>query len=132
MPRKGTNAKSRSATRGPRRPPNTATKAINKAEWIRSQPTTMHAKDVVEKAKTAGIKLSVAQVYTTRSLAKRASKESGASAGQDPVQPNISTAKRSRSAAAGGDELAFRRLALSIGLTRAESYLAALRRNTGL
>lgn len=47
------------------------TRKVNKSAWIRSQPATMPAADVVSKAKEAGIKLSVAQVYTTRSEAKR-------------------------------------------------------------
>ena len=47
------------------------TRKVNKSAWIRSQPSTMPAADVVTKAKEAGIKLSVAQVYTTRSEAKR-------------------------------------------------------------
>ena len=44
---------------------------VNKSAWIRSQPPTLSAKDVVEKAKGEGITLSLAQVYTARSTAKR-------------------------------------------------------------
>jgi hypothetical protein len=44
---------------------------LNKSEWIRSQPPTAPAKDVVAKAKAEGIKLSLAQVYTARSAAKK-------------------------------------------------------------
>jgi hypothetical protein len=47
------------------------TRKVNKSAWIRSQPSTLSAAEVVGKAKQAGIKLSVAQVYTTRSEAKR-------------------------------------------------------------
>ena len=44
---------------------------LNKSEWIRSQPPTAPAKDIVAKAKAEGIKLSLAQVYTARSAAKK-------------------------------------------------------------
>jgi hypothetical protein len=44
---------------------------LNKSEWIRSQPPSAPAKDVVSKAKAEGIKLSLAQVYTARSAAKK-------------------------------------------------------------
>jgi len=54
--------KSSSKAKGPR---------VNKSAWIRSQPGTLSAKDVVEKAKAEGITLSLAQVYTARSTAKR-------------------------------------------------------------
>jgi hypothetical protein len=46
---------------------------LNKSEWIRSQPPSAPAKDVVAKAKAEGIKLSLAQVYTARSAAKKKS-----------------------------------------------------------
>jgi hypothetical protein len=44
---------------------------VNKSAWIRSQSPSLSAKDVVEKAKGEGITLSLAQVYTARSTAKR-------------------------------------------------------------
>lgn len=44
---------------------------MNKSEWIRNQPATAPAKDIVAKAKAEGIKLSLAQVYTARSAAKK-------------------------------------------------------------
>jgi len=46
---------------------------LNKSEWIRNQPPTAPAKDIVSKAKAEGIKLSLAQVYTARSAAKKKS-----------------------------------------------------------
>jgi hypothetical protein len=44
---------------------------VNKSAWIRSQTPSLSAKEVVEKAKGEGITLSLAQVYTARSTAKR-------------------------------------------------------------
>src|SRR5262245_8626127 len=57
-----TSKKSASKSKGPR---------VNKSAWIRGQAPTLSAKEVVEKAKGEGIKLSLAQVYTARSTAKR-------------------------------------------------------------
>jgi hypothetical protein len=44
---------------------------VNKSAWIRSQPASLSAKEVVDKAEGEGIALSLAQVYTARSTAKR-------------------------------------------------------------
>jgi hypothetical protein len=44
---------------------------VNKSAWIRSQPASLSAKEVVSKAKGEGVTLSLAQVYTARSTAKR-------------------------------------------------------------
>lgn len=55
---------------------------VNKSAWIRTQPPALSAKEVVEKAKGEGITLSLAQVYTARSTAKRAGQGTGAGAGR--------------------------------------------------
>jgi hypothetical protein len=57
-----TSKKSAAKSKGPR---------VNKSAWIRGQAPNLSAKEVVEKAKGEGIKLSLAQVYTARSTAKR-------------------------------------------------------------
>jgi len=57
-----TSKKSSAKTKAPR---------VNKSAWIRSQAPSLSAKEVVEKAKGEGITLSLAQVYTARSTAKR-------------------------------------------------------------
>src|SRR4051794_34389166 len=57
-----TSKKTSAKTKGPR---------VNKSAWIRSQAPALSAKEVVEKAKGEGITLSLAQVYTARSTAKR-------------------------------------------------------------
>ena len=100
---------------------------INKSAWIRSQPESMSAKEVMEKAKAEGIKISLAQVYTARSNAKKA----GQRAGSKPRAPAAAGAG-ARARSARDDELEFRRLVLSIGLARAETYLNELRRSVGL
>lgn len=50
---------------------NKTTKKLNKSAWIRKQPKSLFAKDIVAKAKAEGITLSVAQVYTARNQAKK-------------------------------------------------------------
>ena len=71
-----TSKKSASKAKAPR---------VNKSAWIRSQPPSLSAKEVVDKAKGEGIVLSLAQVYTARSTAKRqgeAKRGAGAAAGR--------------------------------------------------
>jgi hypothetical protein len=95
---------------------------VNKSEWIRSQPATLSAKDVVSKAKAEGINLTPAQVYTTRSVANR--KPAGAGRRGRPVgsvnRPKDDT------------EATFRRFVLKLGLDRVESMLAQFKRGAGL
>src|SRR5580700_7429528 len=49
---------------------NTSTKTSNKSDFIRSQPTTLSAAEVVAKAKTAGVKILPGLVYEVRRKAK--------------------------------------------------------------
>lgn len=101
---------------------------VNKSEWIRQQPVSLKAQEVVAKAKAEGITLSTAQVHTIRSMAKRA--------GKKPTGRSTRTAALPRAAlpslSATADEIEFRRLVMSIGLSRAESYIATLRQSVGL
>ena len=53
-------------------PKGTPKPKVNKSAWIREQPSTLTAAEVVEKAKKEGIGLTVGQVYTTRSNMKTA------------------------------------------------------------
>jgi len=99
---------------------------VNKSAWIRALPRTMPAKDVVEKAKGEGITLSIAQVYTTRSAAKKVRGRGRPARGPRGPRGQLRVAR-------GGDDLlTFKRLVLSIGLPRAEAYLQELRRSVGL
>jgi hypothetical protein len=49
---------------------NTSTKTSNKSDFIRSQPTTLSAAEVVAKAKTAGVTILPGLVYEVRRKAK--------------------------------------------------------------
>jgi hypothetical protein len=98
---------------------NGTTTKINKSAWIRSQPASLSANEVVSKAKAEGIALSPAQVYTARSMANRKT-------GGRTRQP--ATAARP----AGNDEVTFRRFVLKLGLDRVEAMLAQIKRGAGL
>ncbi len=105
--------KSSSKAKGPR---------VNKSAWIRNQPGTLSAKDVVEKAKGEGITLSLAQVYTARSTAKRQGEpKRGAPVAvkRGPGRP-----KGSATSAASGDlRRQFVQLAVRIGTDEAQRLL---------
>jgi len=55
-------------------------KDASKAEFVRGLPQNMPAKQVVEKAKEAGLKLTTAYVYVIRSQARTGGKKSSAAA----------------------------------------------------
>jgi hypothetical protein len=108
-----------------KKPTNGAAPRVNKSEWIRGQPLGMAAKDVVIKAKSAGIGLSLAQVYTARSTAKK-----------KPIARGKPTGKHASAGRPGSDkstnEVSFRRFVLTLGLDRVETMLAELKRSAGL
>lgn len=92
----------------------------SKAEFVRSQPDSMGAKDVVKAAKNAGIPISEAYVYTIRYEAKRrGQKKPGRPAGRKGRSSAITAAPRS----SGGVEDLLRAAAAEIGLSRAIALL---------
>lgn len=93
-----------------------------KAAFIRSQPATMSAADVVKKAKEAGMKLSVAMVYVTRSKAKQR-----AAKGKPEAKP-------SKPAAGGGSDLhaAIAKLAWTHGFPAVEAAIKSLKSKVGV
>jgi hypothetical protein len=99
--------------------------AVNKSAFVRSLPASMSAADVISRAKTKGIKLSAAQVYTIRANARRKGDVSPPS-----VRANFEafSGTRGRRASGGGEsESAFLLMALELGLVRAEGILGSLR-----
>src|SRR5437763_14108773 len=68
-------------------------KEASKAEFVRGVPQNMPAKDVVEKAKEAGLKLTTAYVYVIRSQARTGGKKSAARANAAPRAPRDAEAK---------------------------------------
>lgn len=59
-------------------------KDASKAEFVRGLPAAMPAKEVVEKAKDAGVKLTTAYVYVIRSQARTGGKKKSATATAAP------------------------------------------------
>jgi len=97
----------------------TGKRLVNKSQFVREQPTTMTAKQVVSKAKDGGITLSEKYVYNIRAKAN-ARKRTGR-----PGRPP--KAGRPAAASAGGLEGRLIDLALELGLGRAEALLGRLR-----
>jgi hypothetical protein len=95
---------------------------INKSAWIRAQSTDIPAGDLLKKAKAEGIKLTVAQIYTTRSQAKKQ--------GSAPSVKKQKPGPKPRAAAANDHaehENFFRKLVLhTIGRARAQEILKEL------
>jgi hypothetical protein len=112
-------------------------KKVNKSAWIRSQPAAMPAKDVLAKATEAGIRLSLAQVYTARSSArKKAPHEPGSPTRAETANGTAARAKRARANAErgtdAGAELALRNLVFRVGLTRAQALLDEIKSSVGI
>jgi hypothetical protein len=99
-------------------------KSPNKSAFVRGLPGDMSAKDVVAKAKAAGITLTENYVYTIRSAAKNKSTKGGT--GRGPGRPKGS---KSSGGSMGSSSLEtnFIESALELGLGNAEKLLAKLR-----
>jgi hypothetical protein len=109
----------------------TKTSNVNKSEWVRSQPATMAAKDVVAKAKEAGIAITDKYVHTIRYNAKAGKKKAGKAVGaakRGPGRPKGSkngTRKLAHAVGAHGAEDLLKAVAAEIGLVHAISVLTA-------
>jgi hypothetical protein len=99
----------------------TGKRTVNKSQFVREQPTSMTAKEVVSKAKDAGITLSEKYVYNIR--AKANARRRTGRPGRPPK------AGRGRGAASSGGNLEARLidLALELGIGKAEALLGRLR-----
>jgi hypothetical protein len=103
----------------PDKKPSAKPAKVNKSAWIRSQPASMKAKDVVVAGKAKGIKLSVGQVYVARSSAKKKTGKRG------PGRPRKNAAPAM--VASSGVEGLLRAAAAEIGLSRAVEILSEQR-----
>lgn len=101
-------------------PKKTAAKKTSRADFVRSQPATMPAADVVAKAAAAGVKLSKDNVYRTRMLDNRAKRSGGSAA---PGR----TRSRSRGKRPAGQHTehvrALRSVVLHVGIDRARELM---------
>src|SRR6185436_12046667 len=98
---------------------------VNKSAWIRSQPASMTANEVVAKAKGRGIKLSPAFVYVVRANSK-SKKNKPAGARRGPRRPRKNAAPAMASAHEGAEGL-LRAAAAEVGLSRAMEILGEQR-----
>jgi hypothetical protein len=102
-----------------------ANERINKSAWIRSQPATMNAKDVLQKAKKEGTRLSLAQIYTARSTAKAAGKSSRERP-HAPVPPVPTAGRRLVIPSIADMQAEFERLVVRLGTDHAQRLLDSL------
>jgi hypothetical protein len=100
------------------------TKSTNKSAFVRGLPGDMSAKDVVSKAKAAGLTLTENYVYTIRSAAKNKAKKG---TGRGPGRPKGSKSAAVSLGSNGSLEKDFVAAALELGLGNAEKLLAKLR-----
>jgi hypothetical protein len=103
------------------------TKSVNKSAFIRSQPATLSAADVVKKGKAEGIKLSIAQVYTARANARRQAAKTAAPAKAKPGRKPGAQVAKAPPAAGGSHETHFMALVLDLGLSKTEALLERVR-----
>jgi hypothetical protein len=94
----------------------------SKAQFVRSQPDSMGAKDVVKAAKDAGIPISEAYVYTIRYEAKRRGQK-GKPGRPRGRKAGGRSAPVAGSRSSGGVEDLLRAAAAEIGLSRAIGLL---------
>jgi hypothetical protein len=94
---------------------------LNKSAWIRAQPASLSAKEMVEKAKGEGFSLSPAMVYTVRSTTAKASSAS--------VPQRSTTASRTRPripSNVSSLHTQFQQLAVRLGTEEAQRLLTQL------
>ncbi len=104
---------------GAKRGPKPATGKPSASEFVRSQPASMKASEVVAAGAKQGIKFSTNLVYAIRSSGSKPGAARGGRRGRG----------RGRAVAAGGGghhETTFRQLALNLGIARAREVLDSL------
>jgi hypothetical protein len=100
--------------KGAKRGPKPASGKQSASEFVRAQPASMKASEVVQAGAKRGIKFSTNLVYAVRSSKRPAGSRRGGRRG--PGRP----------AGASGSEATFRQLALDLGIGRARQVLDSL------
>ena len=95
-------------------------KKTTKAAFVRAIPDSVPAKEVVAKAKAAGMTLSEKHVYVIRSGARK-------KAGKSAPKPSRA-AGTPRASTPGSSETAFRKLVLDLGIPKAKAIVADVER----
>lgn len=101
-----------------------------KASFVRAIPTSVPAKEVVAKAKAAGMTLSEKHVYVIRSDAKKrsAKKKAGGGSSKGSAGPSSLAAKSVASSGGGANETNFRKLVLALGIPKSKSLVSDVER----
>ncbi len=93
-------------------------KSLTKTAFVKSFPSSMPAKMVVEKAKKAGMTISDKYVYVVRSNARR-----------KPGKKRNGTVRNEQSNGLISTEREFRRLVLELGVRKSELLLSELKKS---
>src|ERR1700689_3464393 len=100
-----------------------------KASFVRAIPASVPAKEVVAKAKAAGMTLSEKHVYVIRSDAKKRGKKRGAKAAPKASVGHSTLAAKSVSTSGGSaTETTFRKLVLALGIPKSRSLVLDVER----
>jgi hypothetical protein len=91
-----------------------------KAEFVRAQPASMSAKEVVEAARAKGILMTENHVYSVRSAGKKA----GAKKTANGTSKKAATAKGAATPKSGGLEAQLRSAIAELGLARARAIFS--------
>jgi hypothetical protein len=104
----------------------TKSKSPNKSAFVRSLPENLSAKEVVSKAKAAGMVLTENYVYTIRSAAKN-KKKSGKAPGRPGRPKGSKNAVSAASTSSSSSQARFIEVALDLGLGNSVRLLEKLR-----
>jgi len=99
-----------------------------KASFVRAIPTTVPAKEVVAKAKAAGMTLSEKHVYVIRSDAKKRSAKKKGGAAKGNAGTSTVAAKAVSSSGGSANETNFRKLVLALGIPKSRSLVSDVER----
>ena len=106
------------------KPSPTTSNPRSKAEFVRSFPTSTSPKEIVKKAKAAGIKLGSAYVYNVWTRDKTGTAKKGPAAKPaSSAPPKATNGARSHAAAPTNAESLLRAIAAEVGLARAIELL---------
>ncbi|MCC6647966.1 MAG: hypothetical protein IT374_20665 [Polyangiaceae bacterium] len=100
------------------------------SKFIEGLPADLPVKQVVARAKEAGFTTSESNVQRVRYLARKQAKRAGVPASKPSTPSKAAPSKAAPSKAAASapsSEVAFAKLALQLGLDRADALLASLR-----
>jgi hypothetical protein len=117
----------------PKKSSKSANAKPTKASFVRGIPSSVPAKEVVAKAKAAGMTLSEKHVYVIRSDAKKrsaknAKKKAAGGAAPKAHAPSAAATKSVSSNGGGTNETNFRKLVLALGIPKAKSLVTDVER----